>query len=406
MTPRRPLAILPGALALVLLTACASSACEGPPADATAAPDDSARHGEIAGAAEVAEPPLQLVSIDAQGAVGSLDLLDGSASRIGTVGAPESVATDGRYVFVAVDGGVSVIDSGVWTWDHVDHFHYYRAEPTIVGEVRGEGPVSVATGPLATAGGTGLYFAGSGEAVLLDNAELSRGRIVETLRLDTGTSNGVIAPLGDGALVSGADGTLSFRGAADAALERGAACTSPSGSIATRAGVVVGCEDGAVLATLEDGDPVFERIPYPPDVDGERASAFDARKSRPTVAAIADDEGFWLLDAREGAWRLIPTSSPLVRVVAADDADGNVVALDESGRVRVYAAATGQERAATEPLVDADGRGVALSVDAQRAYVNDPATGVVHEIAYADEARIARTLETPTQPDFFAEVGR
>ena len=36
----------------------------------------------------------------------------------------------------------------------------------------------------------------------------------------------------------------------------------------------------------------------------------------------------------------------------------------------------------------------------------DPAARVVHEIAYADGARIARTLATPTVPTFFAEVGR
>ncbi|WP_203135745.1 ABC transporter [Microbacterium sp. JZ31] len=404
MTDRRPLTFLTGALALVVLAGCASGAPASPAETPT---ESSAGHGEIAGAAEVAEPPLQLVSIDDKGAVGSLDLLDGSASRLGTVGEPESVATDGRYVFVAVDGGVGVIDSGVWTWDHVDHFHYYRAEPAVVGEVRGEGPVSVSTGPLSTAGGTGLYFAGSGEAVLLDNAELSRGRIVETLRVETGLADGVVAPLGDGALVSDADGGLSFHGADGTAAQGVVACASPSGAIATRAGLVVGCADGAVLATLEGGDPAFERIPYPEGATAERASAFEARKGRPTVAALAGDQGFWLLDARERAWQLVRTAVPLVSVVAADDADGNVVALDEDGRVRVYAAATGEERAVTEPLVDAaDGPGVGLSVDAQRAYLNDPATGVVHEIAYADEARIARTLETPTRPDFFAEVGR
>ena len=49
---------------------------------------------------------------------------------------------------------------------------------------------------------------------------------------------------------------------------------------------------------------------------------------------------------------------------------------------------------------------MSLFVDGQRAYLNAPAEGVVHEIAYADGGRIARSLETPTEPVLFAEVGR
>lgn len=401
MSPRRPLLIVSGTLLLAALAGCSSTAGQGA---ASAAPEEpSAGHGAITGAAEVAEPPLQLVSINAQGAVGSLDLLDGSEAELGAIEAPRSTATDGRYVFAETDGAVTVIDSGVWTWDHVDHFHYYRSEPSILGEVPGEGPVSVSTGALSTAGATGLFFAGSGEAVLLDNAELSRGRIVETLRVRTGAPNGVIAPLGDGALVSDADGGLAFHDAAGGPVP-GAPCTAPSGSITTRAGLVVGCEEGAVVARIERDEPVFETIPYPVGATAERAMSFDARKGRPTVAAVAGDRGFWLLDVRERAWQLIDTPVPLARVVASDDADGSVVALDESGRVHVYGA-SGEERAATAPLVEV-AAGVTLSVDAQRAYLNDPAAGVVHEIAYADGARIARTLATPTVPTFFAEVGR
>lgn len=49
---------------------------------------------------------------------------------------------------------------------------------------------------------------------------------------------------------------------------------------------------------------------------------------------------------------------------------------------------------------------IELTVDRQRAYLNAPAEGVVYEIAYADNARLARMLETPTTPTFFAETGR
>lgn len=66
----------------------------------------------------------------------------------------------------------------------------------------------------------------------------------------------------------------------------------------------------------------------------------------------------------------------------------------------------------TEPILastlqDPDlARGLTLTVDAQRAYVNAAADGVVHEIDYADDARLARALTLSTQPVHVAETGR
>ncbi len=71
------------------------------------------------------------------------------------------MATDGRYLFADTGDGVEVVDSGVWTWDHVDHFHYYRAEPALLGTVEGDGTATVATTNSSTTGGTGVSFSGS-----------------------------------------------------------------------------------------------------------------------------------------------------------------------------------------------------------------------------------------------------
>jgi hypothetical protein len=46
-----------------------------------------------------------------------------------------------------------------------------------------------------------------------------------------------------------------------------------------------------------------------------------------------------------------------------------------------------------------------LQLDAQRAYLADPADGTVHEIDFADGARVARTIELPVAPVAFAEAG-
>jgi hypothetical protein len=80
--------------------------------------------------------------------------------------------------------------------------------------------------------------------------------------------------------------------------------------------------------------------------------------------------------------------------------------------VQVYDASTKQRIAGTKPLVAASladpayAHKIQLTVDAQRAYVNAPAEGLVHEIDYADDARIARTLELPTRPVHVVETGR
>lgn len=390
------------AIGALLLAGCASPAEEAEgAADAAQESGTGEGHGAVEGAAEAAEPPLQLLSVSASGEVGTLDLLDGEAATLDAVGAPSALATDGRYAFATTDAGLEVVDSGVWTWDHVDHFHYYRAEPAAVGVVEGEGPAAVSGGALSTAGSTGVFFEGSGDAVLLDNAGLASGEIVETFRIATGEESGVVAPLGDGGVVA-AGGSVRFYGADGEATGDEAACDDPSGAITTRVALVIGCADGAVLATAAGGGAAFESVAYPAGADAPRATAFDGRKGRPTVAALAGDEGFWLLDTRQQEWSLVETDEPLDAVTAVDDEDGNVVAIGADGRVRVYSA-TGEERAATDAIA---GEGSSLVVDAQRAYVSAPADGAVYEIDYADSARIARTLETPTDPAFVVEVGR
>ncbi len=193
--PRR--CALLGALGLLVLTGCA--------APAAPAPEPSAdTHGAIDGAAELAEPALGLTTIDAAGSVSHLDLLEETTVEIGSVRAPSSVHSDGRYLFAADDEGVSIVDSGVWTWDHVDHFHYYRAEARVLGSVEGRGVATVATSNSSTTGGTGLFFPASGEAVLLDTEALSKGEVVERFRLERPAGGGLVVPVGSFAAVASA----------------------------------------------------------------------------------------------------------------------------------------------------------------------------------------------------------
>lgn len=375
-------------------------------------------HGEIEGAEEVAEPQLHLVSIDRTGAVGMLNLLDGTSSEPGGIDPPTAVTSDGRYLFADTDSGVEIVDSGVWTWDHVDHFHYYRTSPSVLGTVAGEGSAVVTTSGNATTGGTGVFFPESGEAVLLSNEALSEGRIEEVFRLETEPHDGLAAPLGSGALVTSVDESgrasgVGFHGADGSPVDGATApCADAQGAATTRIGVVVGCADGALLATYSESEPRFEHIAFPDGTQAPRATDFRGRKGRPAVAALAGDQGFWLLDTRAREWRFVPTEAPLVQVSAASDDDSHVVAVDRQGRIRVFDGEAGAEIAATDGLLAEAlatpeiAAGIELTVDRERAYVNDPVTGVVHEIDYRGDARVARSLETPTSPDFVAETGR
>lgn len=409
MRLRLPLALIAGVAGMVLLAGCQSQAPadEGAPSDAAtpgAALGDG--HSAIAGAQELAEPALHLTSLGADGAVHHLDLIDESTELLGEIAPADTVDSEGRFLFAGRESEVSIIDSGVWTWNHVDHFHYYEAPAEILGELSGDGAPRTVTSDL----GAGVYFDG-GEAVLLDLDALKDGRIVESFRLDVPAGEGMVVPLPSGALVTdSAAGSLRHVDADGAELDT-VPCSSPSGSIATNVGVVVGCADGAVLAVTAAGDTTFEQVAYPEAVTAPVVS-FAARENRPTVAGFTGTGTVWLLDTRERTWSRIDAGEPIVRVAAVDDADEHVVALTADGAVLVLSAATGERLARTEPLVGASladpelAAGVSLSVDQNRTYLNGPAEQTMYEIDVADGARIARTFATSHVPAHLVETGR
>lgn len=452
----RPLALVAATAAtLVVLTACSapgSSSGSDTGSDDAAPTDASTPHGYVEGASEGSEPQLRLATIDPEGRVDLLDLLTGDDETVAELEPADGLSTDGRFVFATrASGTVDVVDTGVWTVDHGDHSHYYRAEARQVGSIEATAGAAEEARVVPGADLTTVRFPASGEQIVLDTEALGAGEIVEVARFDgAGTGalggEGVLVPFGDSLLSS----TVADLGPdVVAVLDRegrpvdGAAaeCVDPRGSIETRVGVVIGCADGALLATTgeaaadagegatgegsgeadADADAadaaasapvVFERIPYPEAVAAdERAVAFDGRRGRPTVAAVAGDRGAWLLDTRERSWSLVETPAPLVRVSAVDDSDGHVVGLDASGRVVVLAGDDGVV-ATTDPLLpstvadDTALAGVSLSVDASRAYLNGPLEGAVFEIDYADGGRVSRTFDHVDAPSFAAETGR
>jgi len=399
----RPAAAVFGIAAALTLTACSSGGDPGREAD-PAASGSAEPHGHVDGATEAAEPQLRLLLVDADGRTARHDLLTGESAALDDVDPPEHAATDGRFLVTSDDSRTTVVDGGSWTVDHGDHTHYYDARTRVVGTLDGGGPVVVASSESTTT----LTWPDAGRAVALDREALGQGTVRTTAEVD---DTAVLLPADD-LLVAGDPEADRVR-VLDATGEPTgveAPCTDPAGGIVTRVGAVVGCADGAVLVTpgTGGGDPTAEVVAAPGGLP--RATAFANRSGRPTVAALAGDTGFWLLDTRARTWEHVLTERPLRAVSAVDDADEHVVAVDADGRVVVHARETGAT-ATTEVLLAPDddaaaGGAIGLQLDAQRAYIADPADGVVHEVDFADEARVARSVETAVRPVVMAEVGR
>lgn len=423
--------------ALVLVLASCASATPQTPDHAGAAPSTSQTTptGDTApgpATAETSAAQAHIVTIDVDGTVALTDLSSHDQSVLGVItrvastaaesrstdpSASTPLATDARYVFATSSEGVDIIDSGVWTWDHGDHSHYYHAAPSIIGSIQGDGPATIATGPLATAGSTGIFFSGSAEAVLLDNEALSQGTITERLRLSTTAHDGLIAPLGDGALLTDAapDGTItSLRVINTEGQEQSSiACTNARGTITTRIGVVVGCEEGAVLATASGEQTSLDLIAYPIAATAPPATQFHARKHRPSVAGLGSDRhGFWILNTRDRAWAWHVSKDELVAVSAIDDADHRVVAVSADARVLIFNGATGDLTNQTDPLfvLSPDdplaAPPITLSVDSSRAYINNPADGTIFEIDFQDPTLAVRTVRSDSPLYGFALTGQ
>ncbi|GGL85816.1 lipoprotein [Curtobacterium citreum] len=396
-TARRTQRLLAAAVATTLTTglalsatACTTGGSAGRSDEPSPDRSSTARpHGWVEGASEAQEPQLRLLAVSASGTTTLHDLLGGAATSLDAVDAPAHSATDGRFLVTSDADRTTITDGGAWTVDHGDHTHYYTADPRVVGVLDGGGPVAVHSSETVTT----ISWPERRQAVVLDRAALGQGDVDVTARLEAA----VLLPFGDG-LVAATDAGVRLLDADGEPVGAATPCAAPAGGTVTRAAAAVGCADGAVLVA-EDGTATV--VPLP---DGaERPTSFAARGGRPTVAGTAGDRGAWLLDTREGSWRLVQTERPLRTVVAVDDQEEHVVGVDDLGRVVVLTVATGAV-ATTGPLLDPDAEPF-LQLDAQRAYVADDAGPRVHEVDFADGARVARTIELPAAPAALAEVG-
>ncbi|MDT0379244.1 hypothetical protein RM572_10750 [Streptomyces sp. DSM 42041] len=395
--PRSPAAC--AVLGLALLTGCGGQ----PASEPEAAPDTSTTpHGYVEGAQETQEAQSRLVLAESgTGATRVLDLITEKVTTVATSSdGVRDVLSDGRFAYVSTGARTRVVDGGGWTVDHGDHVHYYRAA------VRELGTLDGSSAGVGTDAGATVITRTDGTALLLKRAVLEDGALGNPTPL-TETS-GPVVPHARHLIVSGAgeDGSaVEIRDRENNKVTTLAnSCESASGHGRTRAGVVLGCRDGALLVSEEGGEFDSERIPYPNAVStGQRARDFTQRAGSSTLVALAGEDGVWQLDVEERAWKRFETGP----VVAANSAGAgtDLLALAPDGELTSYDAQSGKKTASRRLLAEVPD-GVRIEVDASRAYVNDPAAKKIHEIDYNDRLREARTFALDFAPDHMAETGR
>ncbi|WP_370457875.1 hypothetical protein [Actinoplanes sp. OR16] len=365
------------ALTLVL-TACA----------APAAP--RAEHGYVAGAEELSEPQSAIAyASDGGTTLHLLDLASTEHRAIGLRTTARELSEDGRFVYLTDgDRTLEIVDAGVWTVDHTDHVHYYRAPAASVGTLTTEKPIT-------SVAGNGAHIAigtADGTVVVLDRRALESGEMRELARFG---ATALAVPYADLLLAAQDDRIVAVDAAGKRTGALEAPCTDPAGWVVLRGGALIGCDSHVVRVKQEGPELAAEVI----STDGASIprGTFGFRP-RSNEAAVAGEDGVWSLNAPKATARHLPMAG--VRA-AASPADGStVLVLGSDGTLRSHDLATGKVLA---------GRKLAatrLTLDVNRAYLTDPGAGVIHEIDYRDGLRTARTFTTVERPDLAVEVGR
>ena len=401
------------AAALVLGLATGLAACGSGDEDARQdAGQDAAEatpHGYVEGAEEATEPQLRLAVSDADaGTLTLVDLLTGDTVQ--TEDAAELHGSDNRYLFTTGEDVTTVTDSGVWTVDHGDHFHYYRSEPGTVGEVPAGKPGHVMSADTRVA----FFDDASGDVKVYLRADMDDDVPEPVTEFSVGAHHGVAVPFADRVVSTLApaaeDAELPDTLAViDEAGEKSdlagdATCTDIHGAATVRDAALFACADGVLTVTQEDASDTLTGtlIPYPEDAGGR---AWSLAAGRDLVGVPFEDGGLGLLDPESGTWAVVPTDAPVTSATVSPD-DGSVLALDEDGTGYAVDPETG-DILADSALVDsadsADSASVVLGTE--RGYVSDPASGTVTELDVADGLRETREFDLGGAPGALAVTG-
>jgi hypothetical protein len=398
--------------------------------------DDEATVEAGAEAVELNEPRrLLVVGSTDQATLEMIDLADGSAVSIEleapVAGHGTAFTESGRYLLVAhagpsgedddqsgPQGGVTVVDTGVWSEPHGTHFHYYTTSPTILGRVEGPRPSHLTSHD----GLNALWFDGTGEFVVITEEDLENGEVTVLDTVATGQPHhGFAVPTHDAFFVTvptdDMEGMPNVVGISDldGVIQAESDCPSTHGEATLQNGGAAACGDGIVLLTENEGSWTSTYVPYP-EVDDEDPFGLGAARSwilRPN----ADRS---LLAAPHGTQHLL-VADPDAETVQSFDLgrtltivgirfldDGHLIVLTNDGFVHLVEPDDGSIVTSLEviaPFQEGPGepwREVAVTGD--HVYVTDPANNQVIEIAVGDDLTLERTFSLGFTPSGFLGV--
>lgn len=412
-------AVTAAALALGLATGLAAcgSGDDGTGQDAGQDTAEASPHGYVEGAEEATEPQLRLAVSDADaGTLTLVDLLTGDTVQTGD--AAELHGSDNRYLFTTGEDATTVTDSGVWTVDHGDHFHYYRSDPGTVGEVPAEKPGHVMSADTRVA----FFDDANGDVKVYPRADMDDDVLEPVAEFSVGAHHGVAVPFADQVVSTIApekdsaelpDTLAVFDEAGEKSdLAGDVTCTDIHGAATVRDAALFACADGVLTVTEEDTSDTLTStlVPYPEDADGR---AWSLAAGRDLVGVPFEDGGLGLLDPETGTWTVAPTDAPVTSAAVSPD-DGSVLALDEDGTGYAVDPDTGQVLADSELVgsgVEAGGNrtdsadSAAVVLGTERGYVSDPTSGTVTELDVADGLRETREFNLGGTPGALAVTG-
>lgn len=346
----------------------------------------------VVGNGDAAE--LLLVDLDDTGARHTVELP-------APAGLSSAVTSDGRFVLAGHDDGVSIVDGGAWAVSHGDHAHYYATEPALLGTVDGEHPSHL----ISNDGLTALWFDGSGEAVVFEEADLADGLVEARHVLETpAPHHGFAVPFADRFVVTAPGDEGDMPDVVTVMAPSGSVlseheCTESHGETTWAHGVAVACRDGVLLLTETDGTWTGELVPYPENDDTDpygygpaRSWVLDAPGDGETIVAPFGTSNILTIDGHEAASSLVELGADVAMfgsaqhepsaLLAVLTADGSVSLLDLAGGT-VAASAPGVVPAFTEG--DPEQAYPWLVIAGDTAFVSDPAGTSIAEVAIDTE---------------------
>lgn len=364
----------------VLVTGAVQTALAHNP-QRSAAPTNVSAHRVIV--ADATEPVVRIV-----------DLERGSVMATHRLASPARLwrGPSGRYVYAvqAQAGRVAIIDGGIAFESHGDHEDISVTRPRLLEHgLRGERPVHFNRG----GGLVAAFFDGTGNARVLSEADLVRGRVRGGFELtSTRAHHGVAKPVTPTRIAMSVPITegqtlpdaIELRDASGAASER-IACPRLHGEAGTGPFTVFGCADGVAVYKVDRSGVMARHMRYPENLPTGRMvrNGVGGEHFRFVVAdfgadgmvvfdpsAETGDFRFVQLPARRIAFDLIRQPGHAVAVLLED---GRLVEVDaltgQIGRVVQVTERYAMEAGVTRPRVTSAGRFIVVSDPAKSEIV-------------------------------------